>query len=196
MKRKIFLLPFTEIKTFLIKLITFWPTTVLGNYLRKRLYSYQLKSVGDKPYMESGVRFGSPELIEVGNNCIFGRNVNINAGCCKGVYIGNYVAIADGTYLRSANHSFNRLDIPIMDQGHTAVELCFNDRLYSVIIEDDVWVGARAIILSGAWIGKGSIISAGAVVSNTIPPFSIVVGNPGRVVANRLKKNQEKNEKI
>ena len=98
--------------------------------------------------------------------------------------------------MRSANHSFYRLDIPIKDQGHTAVELNFKDRLYSVVIEDDVWVGARAIILSGAWIGKGSIISAGAVVSSIIPPFSIVVGNPGRVVANREKKIQERNEKI
>jgi acetyltransferase-like isoleucine patch superfamily enzyme len=56
------------------------------------------------------------------------------------------------------------------------------------VINDDVWIGASAIILSGAQIGKGSIIAAGAVVSSIIPPFSIVVGNPGRVIANREKK--------
>jgi len=193
---KILLLPISEIKTFLIKIITFWPTTVVGNFLRKYLYTHQLKSIGVKPYFESGVRFGAPEKIEVGDNCIFGRNVNINAGLCNGVFIGNDVAIADGSYLRSANHSFNRIDISIQKQGHTAAELNYRNRLYSIIIDDNVWVGARAIILSGAWIGKGSIISAGAVVSSVIPPYSIVVGNPGRVVANRLKKAQEQNEKI
>lgn len=196
MKINILLLPISEMKTFLIKIVTFWPTTIVGNLLRKNLYSHQLKLIGKNPYFESGVRFGAPEMIEIGNNCIFGRNVNVNAGGCKGIFIGNDVAIADGTYLRSANHSFFKLDVPIKDQGHTAVELDFQERLYSVIIEDDVWIGARAIILSGAWIGRGSIISAGAVVSNIIPPFSIVVGNPGRVVSNREKKNQERNEKI
>lgn len=196
MNLKSFLLPITEAKTIFSKIVIFWPTTILGNWLRSKFYNAQFKSIGVKPYFESGVRFGAPELIEIGANCIFGRNVNINAGGCKGIFIGNDVAIADGTYLRSANHSFYRLDIPIKDQGHTAVELNFKDRLYSVVIEDDVWVGARAIILSGAWIGKGSIISAGAVVSSIIPPFSIVVGNPGRVVANREKKIQERNEKI
>jgi maltose O-acetyltransferase len=185
-----------ELRNIFNKIKIFWPSTSFGVKLRYNYYKKDLKRIGNNATIESGVRFGGPELIEIGENCIFGRNVNINAGECKGIFIGNDVAIADGTYLRSANHSFYRLDIPIKDQGHTAVELNFNDRLYSVIIEDDVWVGARAIILSGAWIGRGSIISAGAVVSSIIPPFSIVVGNPGRVVANREKKIQERNEKI
>ncbi len=196
MNIKALLYPISEIKVIFIKIIIFWPTTKLGNWLRNKYYNPQFSSFGKRPFYESGVRFGAPELIEMGNNCIFGRNVNINAGGCKGIYIGNDVAIADGTYLRSANHSFFRLDIPIKDQGHTAIELKYKERLYSIIIEDDVWVGARAIILSGAWIGKGSIISAGAVVSSVIPPYSIVVGNPGRVIANREKKIQERNEKI
>ncbi|MDP9048692.1 MAG: acyltransferase, partial [Bacteroidota bacterium] len=119
------------------------------------------------------------------------RNVNINAGECFGVYIGDDVAIADGTYLRSANHRFDRFDVPIQQQGHSAAQLHYNNKDYSIIIEDDVWIGARAIILSGAKIGKGSVISAGAVVSSEIPPYSIVVGNPGRVIANREKKYKE-----
>jgi acetyltransferase-like isoleucine patch superfamily enzyme len=54
------------------------------------------------------------------------------------------------------------------------------------VIEDDVWVGARAIILPGVTIGHGSVIGAGAVVAKSVPPYSIVVGNPGRVVRSRL----------
>lgn len=51
-----------------------------------------------------------------------------------------------------------------------------------VRIEDLVWVGLRAVVLSGVTIGRGSVIAAGAVVSQDVPPFSVVAGNPGRVI--------------
>jgi maltose O-acetyltransferase len=185
MKIKTIFWPVREFKAIINGILIFWPTSPLGLFFRRIYYKKLLKNVGKNIVYESGVRFGAPYLIEIGDNCIFGRNVNINAGLCNGVYIGNNVAIADGTYLRSANHSFSRIDIPIRDQGHYSAEINFNDRIYSIIIEDDVWIGARAIILSGARIGVGSVIAAGAVVSNFIPPYSIVSGNPGRVIAKR-----------
>ena len=58
-----------------------------------------------------------------------------------------------------------------------------------VIIEDDVWIGARVIILPGVTIGTGSVIGAGAVISKSIPPYSVAVGNPARIVKNRLEHN-------
>jgi maltose O-acetyltransferase len=57
-----------------------------------------------------------------------------------------------------------------------------NTPIKAVIIEDNVWIGARVIILPGVTIGKGSTIGAGAVVSKNIPPYSVAVGNPARVV--------------
>ncbi|MDA3924601.1 MAG: acyltransferase [Kiritimatiellae bacterium] len=51
-----------------------------------------------------------------------------------------------------------------------------------IVIEDDVFIGARAIVLKGVTIGKGSVIGAGAVVSKSVPPYSICVGNPAKVV--------------
>lgn len=188
---RIILYPIIEIKNIAFRVVIFWPTTPFGYWLRKNMYARQLRSLGRNPVFESGVRFGMPKMIDIGINCILGRNVTINAGDCFGVYIGDNVAIADGTYLRSANHRFDRFDIPIQQQGHFAIALDYNGNKYSVVIEDDVWIGARAIILSGAKIGKGSIISAGAVVSSEIPTYSIVVGNPGRVIANRIKKYKE-----
>lgn len=56
----------------------------------------------------------------------------------------------------------------------------------NIIIEDDVWIGQGAIILSGVTIGRGSVIGAGAVVAKDIPPYSIVVGNPGKVIKKRF----------
>ena len=55
-----------------------------------------------------------------------------------------------------------------------------------VIIEDDVWIGTRAIILPGTRIGKGSIIGAGSVVTKDVPQYSIVGGNPARILKTRL----------
>lgn len=54
-----------------------------------------------------------------------------------------------------------------------------------VHIEDDVWIGARVCILPGVTIGKGSVIGACAVVSKSIPPYSVAVGNPAKVVKTR-----------
>jgi acetyltransferase-like isoleucine patch superfamily enzyme len=51
-----------------------------------------------------------------------------------------------------------------------------------VLIEDDVWVGARAIILRGVHVGRGAVIAAGAVVTKSVPPYAMVVGNPARVM--------------
>ncbi len=72
------------------------------------------------------------------------------------------------------HHKFDRLDIPMRQQGHKPYE--------PVIIGDDVWIGIRAIILPGVKIGKGAIIGAGAVVTKDVPEYAIVGGVPARVI--------------
>jgi acetyltransferase-like isoleucine patch superfamily enzyme len=84
------------------------------------------------------------------------------------VIIGKNFISAPGSIILSHDASL------ITHTGKTRVE--------KTVIEDDVFVGANAVILPGTHIGKGSIIGAGAVVSKTIPPYSVVAGNPGRVV--------------
>lgn len=177
-----------EINSHFEELIILWPVSAIGFKLRSILYSKKLKRLGANANIQNGVRISGCVTIEIGDNCILGRNVNLNAGNCHGMFIGNDVSIAEGTYVRTANHNISDLNTPIKYQGHTAAELSYNETIFSIIIEDDVWVGAHAIILSGSKIGKGSVISAGAVVSNEIPPYSIVAGNPARVISNRLKK--------
>lgn len=56
------------------------------------------------------------------------------------------------------------------------------DEDLGVIIEDDVWIGARAVILRGARVGRGAVVAAGAVVTKSVPPYAIVAGNPAKVV--------------
>ena len=112
--------------------------------------------------------------IKIGNNC------SINQFCVVyghgGLIIGNNVRIATHVIIIPANHKFDRIDIPIMDQGETRK---------GIIVEDDVWIGAGAIILDGVRISKGSIIAAGAVVTHNVPKYHIVAGVPAKVLKKR-----------
>jgi maltose O-acetyltransferase len=73
----------------------------------------------------------------------------------------------------SVNHRFDDPDQPWLLQGW---------ELKPVVIEDDVWLGANVFIMPGVTIGKGAIVSACAVLSRSVPPYSLVAGNPARVV--------------
>lgn len=95
------------------------------------------------------------------------------------ISIGSQTAIGPGSVIRAANHRFDRLDMPIMEQGHT----------YGVIvIEEDVWIGANCVITPDVRIGRGAIIGAGAVVTHDIPPFAIAGGVPARVIGLRSER--------
>lgn len=59
-----------------------------------------------------------------------------------------------------------------------------------IVIEDDVFIGARAIVLKGVTIGKGSVVGAGAVVAKDVPPYSVVVGNPAKVVGDSRRSSK------
>lgn len=114
--------------------------------------------------------------VSIGRNCSFNRNVFIDAGENGEIIIGNNVMIGPNTLLRAEDHRFDRIDIPMCEQGHNA----------GVInIEDDVWIGANAVITRDVTIGTGSVIGAGAVVTHDIPPYSVAVGVPARVIKSR-----------
>ncbi len=87
------------------------------------------------------------------------------------IYIGNNVLIAPNCVLTCAGHA---IDPTQRIKGYSTSA--------PIIIEDDVWIGASSTILAGVKIGKGSIIGAGSLVNKDIPPFSIAVGNPCKVL--------------
>jgi acetyltransferase-like isoleucine patch superfamily enzyme len=93
-----------------------------------------------------------------------------------GVEIGADVLIAAHTSVNTVSHVADRTDVPMNDQGI---------RCDPVVIEDDVWIGLNCTILQGVVIGRGSIVGAGAVVTRDLPPGSIAVGVPARVVGQR-----------
>lgn len=82
-------------------------------------------------------------------------------------------------YIFSTNHAFDRRDISMIQQGHTIRK--------QTIIEDDVWIGRNVIFTPGRIVKKGSIIAAGCVLSKDFPEYSIIGGNPSRLIRNRAE---------
>jgi len=105
--------------------------------------------------------------------CIVGYG---RAGEDGTVRIGNYVRIAAHGMIISANHNFADPTRPIHQQGLTHA---------AITIEDDVWIGGGVHIVAGVRIGHGSVIGAGSVVTKDIPPMSVAVGVPARVIKRR-----------
>lgn len=116
--------------------------------------------------------------ITAGDNCSFNTYSVVHGK----VSMGDNVRIAPGAKIFGENHGFSDLDKPICTQPNTRE---------GIVIEDDVWIGANAVITDGVVIGAHSIIGAGAVVTRDVEPYSIMGGNPARVIKSRLaeKKN-------
>lgn len=101
--------------------------------------------------------------------------------------IGNYVSIANDVkfILGGGHHMQNFATFPLKSALNIAY---FEDALSKgpIIIEDEVWIGYGAIILSGVTIGKGAIVAAGAVVTKNVAPYTIVAGNPALTIRERF----------
>ena len=112
----------------------------------------------------------------IGDNVALNQNVFIVGGEGKLIKIGNNVLIGPNVVLRSSDHRFTDVDTPIRLQGHNEGE---------ITIEDDVWLGANVVVTKDVRIGRGCVIGAGSIVTRDLPPNSIAVGVPARVVSSR-----------
>lgn len=118
------------------------------------------------------IRNHTKEKSNIGNHSSFNRNTVL-----RGKYnIGNYVLIGPNCSIMGFNHRFDDVDKLISVQGRT---------IKGIIIEDNVWIGANTIILDGVTIGEGCVIGGGSVITKSIPPYSIAVGNPCKIIKNR-----------
>lgn len=112
--------------------------------------------------------------IKLGNN----SGIGVNARVQGPTTIGKDVMMAPEVLIYTVNHKTDRTDVPMNKQGATPPK--------EVVIGNDVWIGTRVIILPGVTIGNGSIIAAGAVVTKDVPPYSVVGGNPAKVIKSRI----------
>lgn len=104
-------------------------------------------------------------ILTMGNQVFLNNGTNIS--CSNNIQIGTHVDIADECLI---------MDNDFHGVGEKETQSA------PIIIEDDVWLASRVIILKGVRIGKGSIVGAGSVVTKSIPPNSFVAGNPAKVI--------------
>jgi acetyltransferase-like isoleucine patch superfamily enzyme len=112
--------------------------------------------------------------LSVGDKCVLGRGVSVN--CYLDIEIGAAALFADDVYVSDFDHKFTDLTVPIKDQGIAKSR---------VRIEPDVWLGTKVTVARGVVVGQGSVVGANAVVTHDLPPYSVSVGVPARVIKDR-----------
>ncbi len=137
--------------------------------------------IGDHSYFYSNCVIKAADgWIKIGNDCSINEFAILFGGGGLGgggLEIGNDVRIAAHVKIVPMNHIYEDPKTPIRLQKIKAI---------GIKIEDDVWLGVGSTVLDGVTIGKGSVIGAGAVVTKDIPPYSIAVGVPAKVIKKRL----------
>ena len=138
--------------------------------------------VGANSMIESSIFFDKENSqVIIGDNTFIGASTII---CAKSISIGNDVLISWGCTIVDHNshslHSSLRLnDVANWMKGYKNWE---HVQITPITIQNKVWLGFNVIVLKGVTIGEGSIVGAGSVVTKDIPPYTIVAGNPARVI--------------
>lgn len=133
------------------------------------------KAIGKNVNIERNANFGYGINIEIGDNSGLGINCNVP----DNIKIGKDVMMGPNCYILNSNHNFDRIDIPMMQQGSVIGK--------RIIIEDDVWIGQDVTMTAGRHISKGTVIGAGCLLCKDFPSYSIVGGNPSRLIRSRIQ---------
>ena len=150
---------------------THWVANCPSFRLRHWYYRHiMLYSIGKDSSVHMGV-FVTGDHIEIGDNVVINRNVYLDGRI--GIKIKNNISISPEVYIVSMEHDPN--------------DPSFATRGGEVIIEDNVWIGARAMILPARHIGEGAVVGACAVVTKDVEPYKIVAGVPARVIGDRAR---------
>ncbi|MBE0646854.1 MAG: acyltransferase [Bacteroidales bacterium] len=112
-----------------------------------------------------------------------GDRTRIGLGCTLigPVKIGNDVRLAQNIVMSGLNHNYTDISLPISEQGVTT---------NTITVEDEVWIGANCVILPGVTVKKHAVVAAGSIVRRNVPAYSVVAGNPAKVMK---KYNKETN---
>jgi acetyltransferase-like isoleucine patch superfamily enzyme len=128
-----------------------------------------------------GVFIGRNTILSCKNgDIVIDDHANIGFNCeifsASRVHVGKHILMAAYTYLVGGDHLYDRVDIPVLQQGRTA---------RGVDVGDGAWLGTHVVVADGSTIGRDAIIGAGAVVVGAIPEFAIATGIPAKVVRDR-----------
>lgn len=124
--------------------------------------------IGDHGYVGPGARIWALRRIHIGDRVFISHGVNLHDS---------------DSHSLSAKERHERFLEKLKFGFHQEEEIA---KAAPLIVEDDVWIGFNAIVLKGVRIGRGAIVGAGSVITKEIPPFTIVAGNPARVIGKSL----------
>jgi maltose O-acetyltransferase len=140
--------------------------------LRLHVCKYIFSKSSDRFHIESGVYFGNGKDIEIGYGSGLGKNVHIyGIGGGGHLILGDHCMIAPETIILTTEHKLDEYGRVTRGENATTIK-----------IGDYSWIGIRSIILPGVTIGENTIIGAGAVVTKDIPPNTVAVGVPAKVI--------------
>lgn len=161
-----------------IKMISIGRGVRIGNYVKIDGLSKKGVTIGNSSNIDDYCIIQTTSVLnDLGLGLKVGNNSGIGSfsflGCQGYIKIGNDVIIGPGLKIFTENHNFEDTSELIRNQGTTRA---------SVIIEDNVWIGANVTILSGVKIFSGSVIAAGSVLSKSVSGFSLIAGIPGKKI--------------
>jgi acetyltransferase-like isoleucine patch superfamily enzyme len=131
-------------------------------------------SIGDRCILDRDMTIECRGSLTVGDRTIFGHHCTLAAS--ESIEIGEDCLIAEMVSIRDHDHRFDRLDVPVREQGSVSAP---------VRIGRNVWLGAKVTVVKGVTIGDNAIVGANAVVTRDIPANAIAVGVPARVIRMR-----------
>jgi len=168
-------------KVLLVRVLNYMTNHIMNHLPSFRLrHAWYRRALGLSVAQGSGIHMGcfiwfnGPGQIRRDGSGI-GRHSRINRNCCLDVrgplMIGDNVSVSPEVMILTAQHHYDQPEFALDTQP--------------VVIEDHVWIGARAVILPGATIGRGAVVAAGAVVSGRVAPMDVVGGVPARTLGTR-----------
>lgn len=144
--------------------------SVIYRSVRRDLVPFRKCAIGSRSVVESfAVLNNAVGDLFIGNN----SRIGISNTIIGPVTIGNKVNIGQNVLISGLNHGYEDVTKAIADQGVSTAP---------VTIADDVWIGGNVVILAGISIGEHAVIGAGSVVTKDVSPYSVVVGNPAKIV--------------
>lgn len=157
-------------KVLLLYIFHLLPSTRLFKFKSKILNCLGIQA-SKNARITSSVKFLGVEKIIIGDDTFIGHEAMIIGSTNTVVSIGSYCDISSRVTIVTGTHEIDLKGLHIAGKGIGK----------NVIIEDGVWVGINATILPGVTVGKKSIVAAGAVVTEDVPPFTLVAGNPAQL---------------
>jgi acetyltransferase-like isoleucine patch superfamily enzyme len=164
---------FSQIEAFVVTFVG-WIPGIPGFAIRTAAYKLLFRRLSGMAWIQPGVRFVESNRLTVGTH--FGVNSGTYINVIGTIHIGNYVLIGSNVTISSGQHSIDGRVPPVFSRPTIPK---------AIVIEDDVWIGAGAVIMPGITLRRGTVVGASAVVTKDTDEYAVVAGAPARKIRTR-----------